>query len=82
MKKQLLLISARYCPFCVKVEQFLQQNHIVIPTVHLEDKPHYREELLLKGGLSQVPCLKIDDNYLYESEDIIQWVKTNNKSHD
>ena len=82
MQKQLLLISARYCPFCVKVEQFLQYHDIVIPIVHLEDKPHYREELIVKGGLSQVPCLKIDENYLYESDDIIQWIKTNKKLND
>ena len=36
-----------------------------------------REELVKIGGKSQVPCLVIDGKVLYESLDIIEWLKKN-----
>ena len=74
MKHKLHLFSARYCPFCVKVEQVLRKHNISIETTHLEEAPQARVELMEQGGKSQVPCLKINNTYLYESDDIIDWV--------
>ena len=35
------------------------------------------DELVRVGGKMQVPCLFIDGNPMYESLDIIQWLKDN-----
>jgi|TARA_Y100000031_G_C8219663_1_gene385225 glutaredoxin 2 len=34
-----------------------------------------KKELLELAGFPQVPCLKIDDNYMHESLDIIEKLK-------
>ncbi len=41
--------------------------------------PAARAELAKIGGKTQVPCLVIDGKPLYESLDIIEWLKTNYK---
>ena len=37
-------------------------------------------ELIQIGGKTQVPCLIIDGQALYESDDIIDWLKKNYRS--
>ena len=68
------------CPFCVKVRRFLKSEGITLPYRDATREP-YRRELLAKGGKVQVPCLKIsqaggDARWLYESTDIIAYLKT------
>ncbi len=43
----------------------------------IHQDPSAREELIKIGGKSQVPCLIIDGKTLYESWDIIEWLKKN-----
>ncbi len=43
------------------------------------ENPVYRDELIKIGGKPQVPCLVIDGKALYESSDIIEWLKKNHK---
>ena len=43
------------------------------------ENPANRAELIAIGGKPQVPCLVIDGKALYESLDIIDWVRKNFK---
>lgn len=36
-----------------------------------------RERLIREGGKLQVPCLFIDGKPLYESDDILEWLREN-----
>jgi glutaredoxin len=65
------------CPFCQKVVKYLEQNDIIITKKNTAANSQTRQELLAIGGKTQVPCLVIDGNPLYESDDIIQWFKAN-----
>lgn len=67
------------CPFCLKVIHYLKENEISIPLKDTSSFPEFREELLKKGGKTQVPCLFIGDIAKYESDDIIDWLKENYK---
>ncbi|MEW5894651.1 MAG: glutaredoxin [Candidatus Omnitrophota bacterium] len=63
------------CPYCKKVLQYIDRNHI--QGIELKDKsahPEFEKELITIGGKPQVPCLMIDGEPLYESDDIIQWL--------
>lgn len=71
---ELVLYINPRCPYCVKVTQYLEENNRVIPTKNTSD-PLVREELIRIGGKSQVPCLVINGKALYESNDIIEWLK-------
>lgn len=64
------------CPFCRKVLSFMDEHGI--ENILLKDKStnaQFQDELVRIGGKSQVPCLFIDGKPLYESNDIIQWMK-------
>ena len=63
------------CPYCQSVRDYMAANNITIPLKDIRKTPAFREELIRIGGKPQVPCLVIDGKALYESDDIIQWLK-------
>jgi len=73
--KRLILYHFESCPFCAKVRNFISANHLTIEMRDTRLNPEYRDELIKLGGKSQVPCLSIDGKALYESSDIITFLK-------
>lgn len=67
------------CPYCQRVRDYMQQHGITIPLRDIRQTPAYRNELIRIGGKGQVPCLVINGKALYESMDIIEWLKQNFK---
>ncbi len=65
------------CPYCARVRDYMAKNNIAIPLKDIRKNPSDRDELIRIGGKNQVPCLVIDDKPLYESTDIIAWLKKN-----
>lgn len=74
-----VLYSMATCPFCLKVIAFMKKHDIDVPIKDTLVNHAYRQELLNIGGKTQVPCLVIDGKALYESEDIIVWLKEHSK---
>lgn len=67
------------CPFCMRVLRAIQE-------LSLQDKiefkntltvPQNRANHLKRTGRTTVPCLYIDEKPLFESADIIDWLKNN-----
>ncbi len=75
--KQLTLYHFEGCPYCARVKDYLKQANIAIAMKDIHADSLAREELLKIGGRTQVPCLAIDGKTLYESMDIIKWLKEN-----
>lgn len=65
------------CPFCLKVKTFLAKNGIEVPERNISNDPDAEQKLIAVGGKRQAPCLFIDGKPLYESDDIIGWVRDN-----
>ena len=65
------------CPYCRKVLDYMETNAIEIPLKNISESSEIREALIAVGGKQQVPCLSIDGQALYESDDIIEWFKNN-----
>jgi len=65
-----------YCPFCIKVLNFIKENNIDIELKNINIKENH-DELLSIGKKDQVPMLSIDGKPLYESDDIIDYLKEN-----
>lgn len=63
------------CPHCRKVENFMKENNIEIQIVNINENRDAMKELIEKGGKRQVPCLFHDGEYMYESNDIIEFLK-------
>jgi len=74
---KLVLYHFESCPYCVMVRNFIREHGLSIPEKDTLRDPSARKELISIGGKSQVPCLIIDGNPLYESLDIINWIKEN-----
>ena len=76
---QLTLYYIPNCPHCQKVFNFMKQNGISVHIKNRDTSPEIRSELIQAGGQPQVPCLVVDGKALYESDDIIEWLRTNYK---
>ena len=63
------------CPFYTKVTAFLAQKGIEITQRNISTNEEAEAALIATGGKRQVPCLFIDGTALYESDDIIAWVR-------
>lgn len=65
------------CPYCMKVIRFLEKNNLDIELLNIDEDNAHREKLQEVGGSIQVPCLFIDGKPMYESSDIIEYLKEN-----
>lgn len=73
---QLILYYFPECPYCQRVLGFIDTNGIKgIDRRDTHANPAHRDELIQLGGKSQVPCLVHNGVALYESLDIIEWLK-------
>lgn len=76
--KNLVLYKKDVCPYCQKVMKFIDKNGIdSIEMKDIKEDPKNEEFLIKNGGLDQVPCLFIDGEPMYESGDIIEYLKEN-----
>ena len=62
------------CPYCHKVLRFMDTNGIVIDTKSTTE-PTNKAHLLEVGKKNQVPCLMVNGKPLYESDDIIAYLR-------
>ena len=68
------LYYKKSCPFCVKVLRFMEANDI---TMDKRDtlQPGNEQDLIRVGGKKQVPCLVVAGKPLYESDDIVAYLR-------
>lgn len=74
MKLELYMFET--CPFCRRVLSYLDESGRTDVELHdIRKNEEDRRTLIQVGGMEQVPCLFIDGQPLYESLDIIDWLK-------
>ena len=65
------------CPFCRKVFRAIEELGRTDIEMHdINRSMEDRERLVRDGGKLQVPCLFIDGKPMYESDDIIEWLRS------
>ena len=74
------LYQFKTCPFCIKVRREIKRQSLNIELRDAQHDQNHRQQLLNGGGQIKVPCLKVkneDGNHtwLYESSDVIQYIK-------
>ena len=67
------------CPYCLKVLSFMRNEDIEMEKRDTWE-PANAAELVAIGGKPQVPCLVIDGKALYESDDIIAYLRAKTAS--
>lgn len=77
----LSLYQFNACPFCVKVRRQFRRHALNIELRDAKNNATFKDELTQEGGKYKVPCLRIEKGdgnvtWLYESEDIIAFLKT------
>ena len=78
MNPTLKLYMFETCPFCQKVIREIESNGRTDIEFHnIRQSEEDRLELIKVGGKQQVPCLFIDGVPMYESDDIVAWLKEN-----
>ncbi|MBR3241327.1 MAG: glutathione S-transferase N-terminal domain-containing protein [Parasporobacterium sp.] len=74
MKLELFMFDT--CPYCRRVIREIEESgRTDIEYLNIHKSAEARNRLISVGGLEQVPCLFIDGEPLYESADIIHWLK-------
>ena len=73
----LRLFILETCPYCKKVMDFLDNQHMKYEKIDITDKES-ESALIRIGGKRQVPFLVDTDRniQMYESKDIIEYLKT------
>lgn len=75
-KSQLTLYIGGTCSFCARVTDYLKQHPMDITIKDVwSDEAANHELSKLTGGQTQVPCLRMDNDYMHESMDIIEKLK-------
>ena len=67
------------CPYCVYVEDVLDELGLSIERRDIREEPHFRDELLAARGRPTVPVLRIchpdGDEWMPESRDIARYLR-------
>ena len=74
---ELKLYQFEACPFCEKVRKVLDAKRLKFEKINVpRERGHpQRQELFEKAGVWTVPVLQVDDEYIGESDDIIQYLE-------
>ena len=66
------------CPFCQKVFRIIDKHEFKdkIELLDIVKDEDAKKRLVDEGGMNQVPCLFIDGKPMYESSDIIEYLKS------
>ena len=73
---ELKLYMFETCPYCRKVIRGIEESgrtDIEYHNIHKNELD--RLELISVGGKQQVPCLFIDGKPMYESDNIVEWLR-------
>ena len=71
-----------HCPYCKRTIKVIKDYKLTVTYKDLDVHEKFRKELITGGGKQQVPCLLMtekskSDQLLYESQDIINFIKKN-----
>lgn len=77
MNKQLDLYYYDPCPYCQKVLRAMRRLGIEdkITLKNILRSQEAADTLVRVGGKRQVPCMFIDGDPMYESDDIVAWLE-------
>ncbi len=77
--RELILYGRPSCPYCARVDRAIKELGIEDKIIrrHTGFGTEWRTDLRKRTGSTQVPCLFIDGEPMFESLDIIAWLKAN-----
>ena len=76
MSEELVLYQFPQCPYCAYVLSEIRRLDIAVELRDTRENGHHRAELIRRTGKSQVPCLFINDKPMFESADIVAYLRS------
>ena len=76
-KMKLNLYYYDSCPFCKIVLKIIKDLNLLVDFKNIHQDEKNLQKLLKDTGRKTVPCLYIDGKPLFESLDIVAWLKKN-----
>ena len=79
MEMGLVLYGRPTCPYCARVDRVIEELNIESKITRRLTTygSEWRTDLRNRTGSTQVPCLFIDGEVMFESADIIDWMRNN-----
>ena len=78
-QRELVLYKFDSCPYCRRVMRVIDQLELAGSIEYRDTRtdPKWRSDLQQRTGRTQVPCLFIDGEAMFESADINEWLQHN-----
>ncbi len=64
IKKEVVMYSTRFCPFCVRAKALLKKKGIAFTDISVDNNAQLRREMMAKSGRSSVPQIWIGDYHV------------------
>jgi len=71
----LVLYKIDACPYCKVVLRVVANLNLDITFRDTKEDSNWRRDLKRRTGRTQVPCLFIDGQPMFESKEIVSWLK-------
>lgn len=75
--REVKLYFSEFCPFCTEIVDYIRDKKLDIELMNATKDMELQKEIYSLGGKSQVPMLTIDGKAMYESRDIMDWIREN-----
>ena len=62
--REIIIYTTRFCPFCVRAKQLLDQLGYEYTDIAVDGNPALRHEMAEKAGRSSVPQIWIDGEHI------------------
>lgn len=73
---ELVLYKHDACGYCHRVMAAMRELNLEFPMRDVRREPQAYPEVIRAGGLAQVPMLLVNGEAMYESADIIRFLRT------
>ncbi len=75
--KDLRLYFTESCPYCAGPIDYIKEKGLDVELIDATYDRARQMEIIKAGGKIQVPMLYVDGKGIYESKDIMDWLKNN-----
>lgn len=75
--KNIKIYCLQSCPFCIKVVDYVEEKNLEVELIDVTNDVKLQKEVESLGGKYQVPMMTVDGEPMYESDDIVDWLKEN-----
>lgn len=74
------IYTTKFCGYCVRAKQLLDREGIPFEEIDITETPEVRDELVKKTGERTVPQIFVDDQYIGQDDELLDWIRSRKQS--